>query len=796
MVSYGSMYRVLVLLMAVMLIAGCGDVEQHKAKYMAKGKVYLEQQNYDKARIEFKNVLQIDPKYSEAYYLIGQVEEKKENWEQAFGNYSKAVEFNPDHLGARGRLARLYLLSGDTDNATKMADAILVKQPESVTGKAIRIGIIARKGDVKGAIQKAEELVAAYPSESEAIDLLAALYLESGNTDKAVNLLKKGIVSSPKNIEFHATLAKIYAGKKEYEKAEQAMLAIIGIEPDKLPHRMILASFYSQTNQLDKSEQTLRDAIQADTRDMDRYLLLADFLAEHRGPSQAEMELQNAIKAYPKSYRLRFGLASLYEKAETNGKAMAVYRDIIDSDGTGLDGLNARNKLSEILLRQGQQAEPEKLAQEVLETNPHDNEALIIHGKLAMLKGNAQEAISSFRSVLKDQPASLDVLALLADAHVMNKDFGLARENLSRAVELNPQNPKARLPLAQFLVRMGDYDGALKKIDEALRIAPKNLELLLAKAEILSAKKDTKGMQAALMKVKEAHPENPIGYYRLGEYFLMQKKYDDAIREFEQAMKKGGEGFQVLSAIIGAYNTQGKPERAISRLKSILEEKPSHPFAHELLAEVYITKKQYPDAEKELLEAVKADPKWNVPYRNLANLYLVRGEFPKAEEIYKRGLQAMPEDAELLLHLAQSYEATRDAYKAIITYEQLLQKYPSFEMAANNLASLLADRKGDASSLKRAKALAQHFETSPQPAFRDTLGWVYYKSGETDKAVTMLKEVVKQAPAIPIFRYHLGMAYLKQGNVVEAKANLAKAVEAKQDFPGLDEAQAAMKRIQ
>jgi len=36
--------------------------EQRKAKYLAKGKEYLEQQNYDKAAVELKNVLQIDPK--------------------------------------------------------------------------------------------------------------------------------------------------------------------------------------------------------------------------------------------------------------------------------------------------------------------------------------------------------------------------------------------------------------------------------------------------------------------------------------------------------------------------------------------------------------------------------------------------------------------------------------------------------------------------------------------------------------------------------------------------------------
>ncbi|HLD08674.1 MAG TPA: tetratricopeptide repeat protein, partial [Methylophilaceae bacterium] len=98
------------LLVAVMLVS-CGGKEARMAKYMEKGKDYMEQQNYDKARVEFKNVLQIDPKYAEAYYLLGKIEESKANWQKAFGDYFKAVELDPNHIAAQASLGRFYLLS-------------------------------------------------------------------------------------------------------------------------------------------------------------------------------------------------------------------------------------------------------------------------------------------------------------------------------------------------------------------------------------------------------------------------------------------------------------------------------------------------------------------------------------------------------------------------------------------------------------------------------------------------------------------------------------------------------------
>jgi tetratricopeptide (TPR) repeat protein len=128
-------------------------------------------------------------------------------------------------------------------------------------------------------------------------------------------------------------------------------------------------------------------------------------------------------------------------------------------------------------------------------------------------------------------------------------------------------------------------------------------------------------------------------------------------------------------------------------------------------------------------------------------------------------------------------------------YERMLQKNQNLDIAANNLAALLTDQLGDAESLKKARTLAERFESSPQPAFRDTLGWIYYKSGETDKAIGILENVVKQAPDAPIFRYHLGMAYHKQGNLSEAKIQLAKAMESKNDFTGKDEARTTLQQI-
>ena len=100
------------------------------------------------------------------------------------------------------------------------------------------------------------------------------------------------------------------------------MQEIVSLQPEKLANRLSLAAFYIQQKQDDKAEKTLRDAVQANPDDADRYLILADFLIKHAKVDKAEEELRAAIKAQPKNYKIRLGLARLYETVGDADKAI------------------------------------------------------------------------------------------------------------------------------------------------------------------------------------------------------------------------------------------------------------------------------------------------------------------------------------------------------------------------------------------------------------------------------------------------------------------------------------------
>ncbi len=105
-----------------------------KPSIVKRAQEYFQQGNFPKARVAIRNVLKIDPKDVEAYFLYAQVEEKERNWRNALAGYQQVVEMSPDHDRALVKLAKYYLEARDLDQVTQIAKRILEKSPGHVSG--------------------------------------------------------------------------------------------------------------------------------------------------------------------------------------------------------------------------------------------------------------------------------------------------------------------------------------------------------------------------------------------------------------------------------------------------------------------------------------------------------------------------------------------------------------------------------------------------------------------------------------------------------------------------------------
>ncbi len=167
-----------------------------------------------------------------------------------------------------------------------------------------------------------------------------------------------------------------------------------------------------------------------------------------------------------------------------------------------------------------------------------------------------------------------------------------------------------------------------------------------------------------------------------------------------------------------------------------------------------------------------------------------------AVQVLQVGLKANPDSEELHMLLALAFSAQNQTEQAITAYDGALRLNPRNVLAANNLAVLLVDSKGDPQSLQKAFALSRDFEKeAPHPLFMDTLGWVRFKMGQQEEALRLMKDAVAKSPEVPTLNYHLGMAFYQSGKTAEARAHLSKAVKSAEEFQGRQEAEQLLSQM-
>jgi tetratricopeptide (TPR) repeat protein len=212
-------------------------------------------------------------------------------------------------------------------------------------------------------------------------------------------------------------------------------------------------------------------------------------------------------------------------------------------------------------------------------------------------------------------------------------------------------------------------------------------------------------------------------------------------------------------------------------LNNLLNKNSQNISAGILLSDLLILDKQFDKASVIVASLITNNNRIASLYISQANIKLAQNDKQGALSVYHEGLKNNPDDLKLSLSLAALNKVMGDYAAAIERYESLLVKNPSFDIAINNLAIVLAENFDDEVHLKKAGELAEKLKDSPQPYYKDTYAWVLIKRGEFRQGLNVLNELVTKFPDEPIFRYHLAFAHHKNGQIGSAISELKQSLE-------------------
>jgi tetratricopeptide (TPR) repeat protein len=780
---------------AAITLAACGGAEKRTARHMEKGQQYLAAGNLEKARVEFRNALQIMPNDTAVRYENGLVSARLGNLREAGEFYEAAIEADPDNVAARAALGRLFLYGGQPDRALDTIAPSIEKHPDDPGLLVVRASARNSLKNTSGALEDAERAVQLAPSSPDAIAVLAGIYQSQKQGDKARELVESAIKKMPDNVDLRLMLVQIYESLGLEPQVEALLIELTHLQPNEKAHRIRLAQFYTRVNHPDEAERVLRDAIKSMPEARDLKVALIDFLATQRSRDAAAKELAAMIAANPQDYDLQFEQAKFDEQSGDSAQAEAVYRKIMAAAQLDAAGVTARLRLAALKAQQNDLAGAQALVAEVLADNPRNDDALILRGNLALAQKDPKTAIADLRAVLRDEPNTIGVMRSLARAHIANGEPVLAEEILRRAQEANPKDTTLQLDLAQLVFDLGRAGQAKPIIDSLAKQLPSNTQVLELQYKVAVATNDLVTARAAADAFVATQPQWSAGYFFQGAVAEATQRPEDAVKLYSKSLELQPDAAEPLQGLVRVLVSLKRVPEALKRLDTVIDGYPKDSIAPTIKGDLLLTTEQPNEAAAAFKTAIERNPKLSVAYRNLATAEHMSHDDDGAIATLKGGIDKAANPEALETALAGLYDSLGRPDDAAEVYEAALRRNPQADVAANNLAMFLVTHRKDQASLERAVKLSARFAESPNPDFLDTYGWVLYKHGDANAAVVALRDVLAKAPQSPIVLYHLGMAQFLAGQSDAARDSLTRAVKSGKNFPGMDEAKATLDRL-
>ena len=363
---------------------------------------------------------------------------------------------------------------------------------------------------------------------------------EAKNYQQAQTQLEPLVGRLPDNFDVNELMGLVYAAEGQDAKANRFLVTAVRLKPDSAAARTNLAVNLARLGRNALAESEFKRAAQLEPDSFDSNHNLGEFYVRAGNLPAAIPYLKRAQSADPASYANGYDLALACAQTERYPEARAQIKALLAKDDTA----ELHNLLGEVEEKAGNYlaaaGEYERAAHlEASEKNIFDwGSELLLHQAL-------DPALEVFRHGVERYPTSAKMQIGLGLALYARGQYDEAVKALSLSTDLEPSDPKPYLFLAKA------YDVSTTQADEVTarlrRFA--ELEPRDARAQFYYAMSLWKGkrdqsqpvnlgeIESLLKKAITLDPAFAPAHLELGILCASQRKYVEAIREYEQAVK-------------------------------------------------------------------------------------------------------------------------------------------------------------------------------------------------------------------------------------------------------------------
>ena len=267
-------------------------------------------------------------------------------------------------------------------------------------------------------------------------------------------------------------------------------------------------------------------------------------------------------------------------------------------------------------------------------------------GQVFDLLGQTTKAVQEYEMAAQFDEASYLIHLRLGADYARLDMLTKAKDELQLVGKYNPDDLQSHYLLALIHSTEKDYDAAAHEYEYILKT------------------------------FSEAEPGNIEIYGYLGQLYYSQKKYKNAIEQFEKILQLEPDNPDVLYLLGSLYLEIDDQRKAIEMLKESIKIKPNHDGSLNTLGYIYAESNQnLAEAESLVLQALEESPNNGAYLDSLGWVYYKREKYQEALDAFERA-NAVMKDPVIYEHMGDVYYKRNQFEKAIEYWELSLDLLP------------------------------------------------------------------------------------------------------------------------
>jgi tetratricopeptide (TPR) repeat protein len=611
---------------ALTLLSGC-SCEDPKVKFdrlMQEAQQYFDKKDYKAARVSLLAAVELQPKNGNAYFKLAEAQVHLAQIGPAVENYNTAINYSPDHRDARLHLASIMLAGKQFELSENHVQSILDKNPEDSEALILKANLetAGTRKNTKEAKKILEAVLKKEPNSVSALASMAQAYLVEGDAKSAEEYFNKALKSEPENRALQMALADLYARQGRLDEAQKSLKTLVDTNPEQSGLRYIFGEFLLRRGQADGALEQYQETLKTEPERHNARDRLYDMYLARQKPDEAKALTADLIAALPEDPGVSYFKG---RDLELEGKLEEALVAFLDSIKLINNFAPAFRRAGLIEMQLGKEREGVEHLNQAIAIDAGDVGARLAMARHLYLRRELDQATEHVEQILARYPRQFGANLLRADIALLEGDLDVARKVYEFFVEAFPENPNAPFKMGLLEERSKNFDKAREWYKKTLGfdenvLAPARRYAMLT-AQFKKVPEVIKEIEGFREKSK-----NGKGEYDLLLATLSIANQDDPDRFttakalFERAISENGNLIGAYAGLGALAAKDGNIDAAIENYKKLLEKNPEHLPSMMLLAGSYERKGAAKEAAEVYENILKRTPRFAPAANNLAYL--------------------------------------------------------------------------------------------------------------------------------------------------------------------------------